>query len=121
LYDRERGLELLLDALLTSGLEIEDLLVEALDAELARALGTEAREHVDEHLRVDVALRDPRGLRRRLRARDRRQQADEGRSQRRDGEPGPGLHERTSLEQKVRERQRGGIVRPRERERSGFR
>ncbi len=60
---RERGLELLLDALLAARLEVEDLLVEALDSELARALRAEAGEHVDENLRVGVALRDPGGPR----------------------------------------------------------
>ena len=58
---RERALERRLEALLAPGLEVEDRGVEALDAELARALGREAREDTDQHLGVGVALVDPGG------------------------------------------------------------
>ena len=59
----ERVPERLLDALLEPRLEVEDLLVEAGDADLARALRAEAGDHLEEDLRVGVALRDPGGPR----------------------------------------------------------
>ena len=108
---RERGLELLLDALLAARLEVEDLLVEALDSELARALRAEAGQHVDEDLRVCVALLDPGRARRGLGRRRARREAGDRQRQDRDDETGAGASSGTSFERGAWMGQRGGIVR----------
>jgi hypothetical protein len=82
---------------LAPGLEIEDRRVEAVHSELARALGGETREHVDQHAGVGVALLDPGRPCRRLCGGRSWGHADERERQGRDDQAGPELHGKTSL------------------------